>query len=539
VPLEAIEIPFYDTAKAFEERVKAVRNFISQSGGGSLLYGTGNNKQIKNPFTQAADEEKFILGIDEIDWADKKSKSDITSNNKSRLLGPATTSGTSVVIGSTLVDNKNINNNNNNNNNDEDETKTVMISKPSTPGFHYLFTQTTLRLSDLMTKYLFALQIMRSITVDVFSAFAQLHTFYIYVVHSLFAGLSKEIPLPEQDPNLMEPVKVTFKLLHDNLNKMIRDFTKQETATFLLPKLNSTLENGINKPPNFCLSERVVALETLSVTLQIVKRIAPTMQNYIPKKYAEKFMSDYLGDMEACTTGTKVVILYRLINVTFSMPNLATSIANVKWDNLNIEILDCNKYVAEVLKEFQNYQKKLNSVELLTSTQLMEKMWEIPIANVMDELIEGYSRIKKCDSMGRNLMKYDFNELEKQLKKLANRFQTLPRSAQVREYIDGYHYPQESMQQWVQEHCKDYTKQQIISLINIGPGTRFKSKNELKDLLTFVDKVMEDQKTKDVDDKKMSLSRAQQRKSTWDLMGQMGDIMLGHKKNISNKLNLN
>lgn len=421
------------------------------------LFLKGDSSQ--NYFKKGAENDRFTLGIDQLDGKKKEEKDKDSSSSSSS---------------SSSSD-------------EEEEEVKVVIKKPN----QTIYTSSSIKIIQLFQKYFYAMQVLKPISQDIFFCFGIIYNFYIYSLHSFFGNLTKEPILPEVDPNISDQLRLSYKLLKENLNKIQKENTKIEGATF--PALKTIIINDLNKSPNYGLVERTIGLETLSAVLTSVKNLAPFLQELLPKS-KEKWVPDFVTEMESISNEVIDLVLIRSISLFINVSSLPTQIAAITWENGNFDAIQSNKYIDTLLKDFKEYSKKLVQVHNVVSKNLLNRFWEIPINQTMNNLVEGYSRVKKCDAMGRSIMKFDLSNLEQGLKKYCT-LENIPKINYVRTYIEGYHYLPEQIWEWIQQHYVEYSKAQIESLIVTGPGTKMKS-TALKELLIKLEKLEELKKQK-------------------------------------------
>jgi hypothetical protein len=141
-------------------------------------------------------------------------------------------------------------------------------------------------------------------------------------------------------------------------------------------------------------------------------------------------------------------------------------------------------------------KKKPSSVQLNRNelpSQSVEIIWDHVIKFIMTELIEGFSRVKKCTSEGRAQMGIDSNAVQQGIFKISPPGITkpLPYTLPVKNYIQAY-YMQSTMKdmlEWIQS-CYDpiYTARQVKALIEVGPCSQLPKKQK-QDLMTEIDRL--------------------------------------------------
>lgn len=160
---------------------------------------------------------------------------------------------------------------------------------------------------------------------------------------------------------------------------------------------------------------------------------------------------------------------------------------NVKWDVKEI-MSQHNIYVDALLKEFEQFNKRLNEVSKRVRIPLPVSniLWEHCIRLANRTIVEGYANVKKCSNEGRALMQLDFQQFLMKLEKLTD-IRPIPDKEFVETYIKAYYLTENDMERWIKEH-REYSTKQLTNLVNVCLGSHINKKARQK-LLAAIDEI--------------------------------------------------
>eukprot|EP00245_Coleochaete_scutata_P015267 TRINITY_DN6732_c0_g3_i1.p1 TRINITY_DN6732_c0_g3~~TRINITY_DN6732_c0_g3_i1.p1 ORF type:complete len:174 (-),score=39.02 TRINITY_DN6732_c0_g3_i1:314-763(-) len=129
--------------------------------------------------------------------------------------------------------------------------------------------------------------------------------------------------------------------------------------------------------------------------------------------------------------------------------------------------MEHNAYVEQLLAEFRGYVAKLGVAGV--SMEIQDQLLEYGVDTVCEVLVEGYSRVKRCNNEGRALMSLDLQVLLNGLQVLLQS-RTKPNMQIVENYIKAFYLPETEYLHWARTH-PEYTKSQIIGMISLVAST--------------------------------------------------------------------
>ncbi|KAL9644878.1 hypothetical protein ABK040_005358 [Willaertia magna] len=371
-----------------------------------------------------------------------------------------------------------------------------------------VYTNVSLTMIRRMGVYIQAMEVLQPICLDVFFAFTTLYKFYLYTVHSLFANISPNVASSstinleddfqgaENDSRVSESLQKTFKTIKEELNKCSKEASNSE-VNFKPAKLSQML--NIRQPPLFGLYERIVAVESLTYLYDAIEKIIESrLESLIPKN-KRHYATQFLKTMKSATDEVKDCIYNRTVKYLLfdfqQMEKYPDKIANCKFQ-INVLGDQCNRYVWDLKDDLKKYFSiKLQTIDDRLPSYSVNSLWDCAIIYVMDLLVEGFSRVKKCNNEGRVLMQLDLQTLTTEIQKMVphsyieEKQSNIPNSAIVRSYIQAYYQPSETdLLEWVKKNVHNFSVKQLVAVTNLGIGQNLK-KNDLKQLVSTVEQL--------------------------------------------------
>jgi hypothetical protein len=135
------------------------------------------------------------------------------------------------------------------------------------------------------------------------------------------------------------------------------------------------------------------------------------------------------------------------------------------------DFMDSSPYIATLIREFEFLKEKIHTLGASRVPKSVQTtLWTYCIRFAMEQLVEGYSRIKKCNNEGRALMSLDLKTLTTQLER-----HTGVHPVPHQEFVDGYikawySFKESDIQEWLSNaRAKGYTKPQLVALVKSQP----------------------------------------------------------------------
>jgi hypothetical protein len=157
-----------------------------------------------------------------------------------------------------------------------------------------------------------------------------------------------------------------------------------------------------------------------------------------------------------------------------------------RWDIKQLQTRH-NDYVDGILAELKASEKTIQSLGGLPK-HVMKALWTETIELLLDKLVDGYSKIKKCTTEGRGQMSQDLSMLRKGLEGLTG-LSPPPNWDYVNNYVIAFYLPEQDFLSWMKVHT-GYSYAQYESIATLGVGAMMKTKQRR----TFLDQVMAEYK---------------------------------------------
>jgi len=225
-----------------------------------------------------------------------------------------------------------------------------------------------------------------------------------------------------------------------------------------------------------CISERIVAAESLVFLAYELENIFPLLSEYLPNG-SGKNLNVYLNIIRE-TPKMRQAIYMHISRVAIDYQQIGDSISRINWD---IEELmsQHNHYIDQLLRQVEQFIFDINSLKdhLVVERRILNIFLEQICRNIMLMLVDGYGSIKKCSNEGRALMQLDFQQLIVKLEKICD-LRPLPDKDYVEFYIKAYYLPDSSLEKWVKDHS-EYSQKNVVSLINLMAQATKKTKSNI------------------------------------------------------------
>lgn len=361
--------------------------------------------------------------------------------------------------------------------------------------------------------YLQMMKILQPIAYEVFQGVAQMYQFYLYTVFYFFSSKPTS-----STPSIMNQVPSASFTMQSLLKRTTgnTDTEAQDTASFIedisYPKIRKVFEQmnrnffvGIDGAPPmishvptisseldiqssnsmYGLKQRTVALESLEFLSHCMNSVKQQVLQLLPRNYSEECLGFYERYVDIVPVIRDIImetISERFVNVA----DLPQQIEKQRWTTTDIEMAH-NPYINSLIEEFRMLTVKLQQVVLQGIVSRPEKDFLLKkcICLAMDQLVEGYSRIKKCSAQGRTQMALDVQVFVTALKEAAPTIRPIPKQSHVEMYIKAYF--SENILEWIKEHQEEYTGKQLLGLA-VCAGNNLNRKDS-KDLFKAVDEI--------------------------------------------------
>ncbi|XP_038653506.1 syndetin [Scyliorhinus canicula] len=356
-------------------------------------------------------------------------------------------------------------------------------------GNTLILTNTTLNVIRLVGKYMQMMNILKPIAFDVIHCMSQLFDYYLYAVYTFFG---------REDMYESTGLGLISSRLRTTLNRIQESLIDLEAPPETTGPLTATEERKEKVPsPHlshlvvlnsiatlYGLAERVVATESLVFLADQFECLQPHLDAMMPSA-KKPFLQQFYSQTVSTASELRKPIYWIVAAKAIDYEQMLHLMANVKWDIKEI-MSQHNVYIDTLLKEFEQFNKKLSEVSkrVRIPLQVSNVLWEHCIRLANRTIVEGYANVKKCSNEGRALMQLDFQQFLMKLEKLTD-IRPIPDKEFVETYIKAYYLTENDMERWIKEH-REYSTKQLTNLVNVCLGSHVNKKARQK-LIAAID----------------------------------------------------
>lgn len=354
-----------------------------------------------------------------------------------------------------------------------------------------ILTNTTLNVIRLVGKYMQMMNILKPIAFDVIHFMSQLFDYYLYAIYTFFG---------RNDSLESTGLGLSSSRLRTTLNRIQESLIDLEGSADPTATLTAAEERKEKVPsPHlnqlviltsgdtlYGLAERVVATESLVFLAEQFEFLQPHLDAVMPA-VKKPFLQQFYSQTVSTASELRKPIYWIVAGKAIDYEQMLLLMTNVKWDVKEI-MSQHNVYVDALLKEFEQFNKRLNEVSKRVRIPLPVSniLWEHCIRLANRTIVEGYANVKKCSNEGRALMQLDFQQFLMKLEKLTD-IRPIPDKEFVETYIKAYYLTENDMERWIKEH-REYSTKQLTNLVNVCLGSHINKKARQK-LLAAIDDI--------------------------------------------------
>ncbi|XP_040821085.1 syndetin [Ochotona curzoniae] len=354
-----------------------------------------------------------------------------------------------------------------------------------------ILTNTTLNVIRLVGKYMQMMNILKPIAFDVIHFMSQLFDYYLYAIYTFFG---------RNDSLESTGLGLSSSRLRTTLNRIQESLIDLEVSADPAATLTASEERKEKVPsPHlshlvvltsgdtlYGLAERVVATESLVFLAEQFEFLQPHLDAVMPA-VKKPFLQQFYSQTVSTASELRKPIYWIVAGKAIDYEQMLLLMANVKWDVKEI-MSQHNMYVDALLKEFEQFNRRLNEVSKRVRIPLPVSniLWEHCIRLANRTIVEGYANVKKCSNEGRALMQLDFQQFLMKLEKLTD-IRPIPDKEFVEAYIKAYYLTENDMERWIKEH-REYSTKQLTNLVNVCLGSHINKKARQK-LLAAIDDI--------------------------------------------------
>jgi len=357
----------------------------------------------------------------------------------------------------------------------KDIKKSPAASQTETP----LLTTTTINVVRFVTKYLQMMQILQPISYEIFQGVCEILEYYMYSIYNIFGRTD------EDNANISVKLRGSLQRLHKHFIPPPptpgEPHSHELYCPVKLPNLGPMI--NLNDQTNLCgLPYRTIAIESITFLEEAMGAIKPFLQGLLPKA-REKNVADFYAQTIEIIPELSRFMYKTMVSKWLNWEEYINTIANTKWDLKEIGI-EYTPYVDNLLKEMTTVNKRLTKETRPLPKRTKTLITEVSVIFLMEMLVEGYSRARRCTNEGRVQMSLDLKNIQTGLEKITN-LRPVPHTHYVENYIKAYYLGEVDILPWCKEH-PEYSLKQWLSIINVGVGANMK-KNTKQELVTALE----------------------------------------------------
>jgi len=400
----------------------------------------------------------------------------------------------------------------------------VVIASSSAAPPPPVITTTSLMVLRLCGKYLRVMQMLQTISEDVFNAVTQLVEYYFINVYHMFASdlkseshhtvpsykltslvqrvnqsMIKAKPLPNSESGI--------SLNKTSINNFLNDLNKSNSSTAAVA--NNSVAAEVNddniatgsSDGHTCMNLEMAELNP-SVDLNCPETLHGFRERYIAaesltyivsqlkslKQYMTKAMSlegaaiveDYLTQNLDLFCEIRQPLYLSVAQQSVNCGNTLRQMAKVGWDIKEVQSQH-NQYVDNMLRELQVFSMRLQEIELTLLKESLDSFWEMASFATALIFVEGFSEAKRCSNEGRALMQLDYRQFAMKLEAICG-IKPLPHQELVTHYVKAFYIPEAELENWVKYHT-EYSPKQLIALVSSVAYSNNKTKQKLNSLI--------------------------------------------------------
>uniref|UniRef100_A0A5B7BLV1 Putative syndetin isoform X1 n=1 Tax=Davidia involucrata TaxID=16924 RepID=A0A5B7BLV1_DAVIN len=324
-------------------------------------------------------------------------------------------------------------------------------------------TGSSLCLLRLMDKYARLMQKLEIVNVEFFKGICQLFGIFFHFVFETF-GQQNTYPTGK---GLTDSLNYRLKAALSRITQDCDQWIKSPSVSFsssspaFLNDLMPTSPPSHSPSTSFGLKERCAGADTISLVARLLHRSKARLQSMLLQNNAA-IVEDFYVNLVDSIPDLAEHIHRTTARLLLHINGYVDRIANAKWEVKELG-LEHNGYVDLLLGEFKHYKTRLAHGGIQKEVQ--DRLLEYGLEDVVETLIEGLSRVKRCTDEGRALMSLDLQVLINGLQHFVS-INVKPKLQMVEAFIKAYYLPETEYVHWARAH-PEYSKSQIVGLVNL------------------------------------------------------------------------
>ncbi|EFJ30283.1 hypothetical protein SELMODRAFT_440658 [Selaginella moellendorffii] len=371
---------------------------------------------------------------------------------------------------------------------DEDSQRPGRLETKSNAGDDERITLTSSSINMLRSidRYARLMQILEPISLEVFKGLSQVFELYFFIVfktfgqRDLFSGRA-----PSDSPVISGRLRGALVRISQQLEEQRLKYAAghpQPMNAGVFEMSSQGFGAGMVSPSNFfAIKERTVAAESLIFLATLIRNSRQHLQSLLHQN-ALPFVDQFFARTVDASIDLREHVYKTGARLLLNIGSYFDRISNTRWELKELG-MEHNGYVDSLLGEFKQYTVRLSNAGV--SRQVHELLLQYGVDILAETLVEGLSRVRRCNNEGRAVMSLDLQVLINGLQHLAPA--KLKANLQIVDaYIKAFYLPETEFLYWAKSH-PEYSKQQIINLINLVASMNNWKRKTRTDLLERIE----------------------------------------------------
>jgi len=271
---------------------------------------------------------------------------------------------------------------------------------------------------------------------------------------------------------------------NNNNNNNGDSFDDEISIQWVLPTLSEMVDLSQSKNL-YGLENKIIGLESMMFLVEAIMEAQPLVMSLVPNEKSNSINNFYVETVSVVAS-LKNLCYKNITSQLLNLDNIQNLVTGIKWELKEAPTSESNNYISQIIIEFHRftgYLDEISSRSGILTPKVKNLLWENTITFAMETLIDSYSKIKKCNNYGRNLMIMDLKKLQAGLESLTT-IRPIPHIQHVDQYITAYYLPESDLFNLARD--SEFTCKQVISIVNVCGHLKKNEKqkliNDLEDL---------------------------------------------------------
>lgn len=204
-----------------------------------------------------------------------------------------------------------------------------------------------------------------------------------------------------------------------------------EMNQFLLPKLSSQVElemGGMGLDPNdkYVSSfyyESLMVIENMHSIYKIIKRLEH-FRSKIELEFQSGFINETISQYKKIINESRDFIYSKLASQLITFEPIRNKILEYKWDpdeaEADTQLFDASPFIVDIIAELKIVYQHIDKIKKLPN-KIQSKLIQQFVKYILDNVMDSFAKIKKCNPTGRSIMLKDLKFLKQKMEDLINK----------------------------------------------------------------------------------------------------------------------